>query len=396
MEATIIKPFAIGEEFGSNAWREEMRGYGDVLKANGVRQMLFVHGTFVGDRPTGLMDVIDVLLSKIPESRLLPSKLLEPAKEAVQKHVKSSIDTLLGDIGNFSEEYAAKFGEAIGHDICGKNDRVIWGSGNYHESRLEGTLILADAIAGRVKEKSITDGERMLIWGHSHAGQVFALLTVFLAGGEQAQALYDFIDKHPHVYPHAKQRLQTNLAVMKDINLDFAIFGTPIRYRWGRYDKFRLVPIVNHRSNSSPLPSAVLKIEDGDYVQQWGIDGTDAVAPNLQREAELSEILENAGLNWEATWQALERERSRREPKYVNGNSETVAANVCVDYQDNRVPAQSTPFDSSDSSWLKICDAIPLIGYSTGRVFGHGVYTTKCAMRFNTELVIEKLYRNAA
>lgn len=393
---STIKPFTEGETFDSQAWREEMREYGDILQANGVRQMLFVHGTFVGDRPAGLVDVMSELLNRMPESKFIDlKKILKPAKEAVQKQVKASTDALLGDIGNFSEDYAAKFGEAIGHGICGLGDRVVWGSGNYHESRLEGAMILANAIAGRVREKRIASGERILIWGHSHAGQVFALLTVFLAGGKQAQALYDFFDKYPDVYPNARHGLQKNLAAIGDIHLDFVIFGTPIRYRWGRYDKFRLIPIVNHRSESRPYPSAVLSIEDGDYVQQWGIDGTDAVAPNLQREHELSEILDNAGLNWEATLEALEKEPSRREPRYVSGHNETVATNVCVDYQDNKVRAQFTPFDHSDSPWLKICDAIPLIGYSTGRVFGHGVYTTKCAMRFNTELIIEKLYRHA-
>ena len=199
--------------------------------------------------------------------------------------------------------------------------------------------------------------------GHSHAGQVFALLSIFLEKNEKANKLLDTLAV---VSDFDKDEFSENIEKISRIYLDTVTLGAPVRYPWGTYDKFRLLNIVNDRSNSSAL-DGVLETRDGDYVQQWGTDGTDLKpAMNSSLNDELDSILDKGRpidvgkkLN----------EVKRRQPRKVNG--EEAGETVLVDYQDQ------------GSFGMPNC---------METLFGHGVYTRRNSMLFNTQLIVEKFY----
>ena len=59
-----------------------------------------------------------------------------------------------------------------------KVDRFDWSSGNDHLARAEAAVKLFNRLADLPIDLAT---ERLLLWGHSHAGNVFALLTNLLA-----------------------------------------------------------------------------------------------------------------------------------------------------------------------------------------------------------------------
>ncbi len=357
---------------------------GENLYKNNVREIIFVHGTAVGNDPLDifnspvfsnpLTEEGSKLLKAISDMSLgfdLPDFLHIDLIDKTKDIIKLAIDNTLGDVGNFSPEYVRKFGEAIGHGICEGNSPFVWSSGNTHSARLEGTVRLAEMLAQSIKNKKILTKDRILLIGHSHAGQLFALLTIFLQGSNVADKLSAIINEKGW-----DDQFNKNLESIKDVFLDFVTMGTPVRYRWGQYSKFRLLPIINHRSNSRLDLKAIYNVEDGDYVQQWGTEGTNL--PNIDvNEKNLSDILQNAGFDLSVALSNAAKSASkypidRQEAQFQNGIK--VVENCLLDYGDKR------PENNND----------PL--YCVQKVFGHGIYTTEEKMQFNTEIIVESFY----
>jgi hypothetical protein len=296
--------------------------------------------------------------------------LLEPIEEnltgstfitnKLKSQGKSLLDHLAKDVGNYTPEYAEAFNKALGHKIACK--LFIWGSGDYHLARLKGTVELVQELADLIARNKILETERILLLGHSHAGQLFALLTTFLENGEKAQLLYEIMDKSKQL--GKIDELLSNLEKIKKTNLDIVTFGTPVRYSWGEYTKYRLMAIVNHRSPVNI--DGLLSTRDGDYVQQWGAEGTD-VPPSyaiLDKGRDISLLIDS-----------LEH-TDRKHPYYANGK--TVSETFLINYKDNA------------SSLLEHLD----ITHCVKTLFGHGVYTETRAMLFNTDIIIENLYKS--
>lgn len=158
--------------------------------------------------------------------------------------------------------------------------------------------------------------------------------------------------------------------IIKNVYLDFVTFGTPVRYKWGSYDRFRLLPVINHRANSTF--KGVPAVKDGDYVQQWGVEGTDLPSDAVVDNNKLNGILGN-GFGPSAFIASL-NDKERRQPMYWTGKA--ACENVLVDYRD------------SYQGLLPV----PLPTYSIGKVFGHGIYTTEKAMLFNINLIVKNWY----
>ncbi|MEQ1530465.1 MAG: hypothetical protein ABL925_14215, partial [Methylococcales bacterium] len=323
--------------------KDDMKKYGEILKQRGVSQVIFVYGTFVGNDPFGFVDS----LSKLPN---LDTQISNKLKEINQQ----TADWQTKDEGNYTNAYVKKFCEAIGNDICNENDRLKWGSGNYHKARLDGSIHLAQQLANRINDKKIGQDKTILLLGHSHAGQLFALLTTFLEGKDTAQALYEFMDKCKEL-SQKKLQLLKDIETIKTVNLDFVTFGTPVRYSWGKYSKFHLLSVINHRSNSQI--EGIFTIKDGDYVQQWGGEGTDVPAPDLNDENELSKILDDKGMetNLEILDDKYKTIEPRETPRHRGDSKEH--KNISIDYKDN----------------LQCADPI----YSKQKLFGHAVYTNE-------------------
>lgn len=349
-------------EFRSDAWKKRMTANGAVLKKNKVREVFLVHGTFAGDDAFGLVTFLEPLRHAFPHANALIEKLKSLSKQ--------SIDRITQDLGNFTDEYMDAFKTGIDHDInC---HLFTWSGGNYHLARLKGLVRLVQELADEIKKNNITKEERILLIGHSHAGQLFALLTLFLEDGDTARALYKAVDASSDM---SREELLENLLIIDGINLDFVTFGTPVRYKWGKYDNYRLISVINHRSLVQI--AGILETKDGDYIQQWGTAGTDILPPPSEWKLndKLDKVLDK-GRNISGLITRLQR---KRRLKAKNSDGKLVGHTLLVDYRDDEPDPRLFPKKSS-------------VLHSVRTQFGHGVYTLKNAMLFNTDLIIKQLY----
>lgn len=355
-----ILMFDENAEFRNNEWQQQM-------SACKVREILLVHGTFTGDDPLGFIALID------PKFEVLAN--------ALRIREKGLVDLLAKDLGNYTQQYADKLGSIL--NLACK--RFTWSSGNCHLARLEGTLELARILAKNITENKIQPDERILLLGHSHAGQLFALLTTFLEDTGKAEAIYAIMDKYDDLKKQ-KESLLDCLGIVRTIHLDFVTFGTPVRYPWGKYAKARLLAIVNHRSKVHL--SGLLSTRDGDYVQQWGVEGSDFVPPdksNITMNDAFDAVLDT-GRDAELLKNSLKRE-DRRDPIHADGKS--VCETVLVDYRDDAAHYhESTTLPVYFLNILNYLD----IFHCVRTLFGHGAYTRERAMPFNMQLIVDKLY----
>ena len=268
-----------GDEFA-----RQLHGTGEKLRAANVGAIYLVHGTFVGPDAWGVLRQI---------ARLVPR-----AAEAVQTINKKLMDHAAQDRGNYTARFAEVF-EAALHTPA---ERLIpvrrfhWTSENHHLGRAEAAVRLIDELSNR---EAVPAGSRVMLWGHSHAGNVFALVTNLLAADESTRKRFfraaDTYWRRPHrgrAETTAWARVEKRLSIgnpLADIKLDVVTFGAPIRYGWdtGGYDQ--LLHIVNHRPRAdlpeyltAPPSSAddMLTARDGDYVHQLGVAGTN-IMPDL-------------------------------------------------------------------------------------------------------------------
>ena len=195
------------EIFDTNEWKQKMSAIGSALKNNNVRQTILVHGTFTGDDALGLYNSLE------PINKALADSLREKSKNL--------IDNLTDDVGNYTSEYA----NALSFSSSVPCELFVWSGGNYHHARLRGLLKLAQYLVEKITNNKIQDDEKILLLGHSHAGQLFALLTTFLAEGEQSQTLYQILETLES-FKGEKLELIKNLEIIKKIRSRFILFGS--------------------------------------------------------------------------------------------------------------------------------------------------------------------------
>ena len=257
---------------GSAQYEQQMRAAGDACRDWGVQAIWLIHGTFAGDDPLGLVRSLDSVAPQTARSwRQLNKRLL---------------DKLAQDSGNYTSPYAVEFQRAAGIPV----ERVAWSGENHHLARADAAVCLLDrlaAAAGNVKD-------RVLLWGHSHAGNVLALLSNLLAADSVSREVF-FEAAHCYyrrgwfggagrpVWERVRQWLETPPAQRRLPHLDFVTFGTPIRYGWDTDGYAQLLHFVYHRPRPglppylTALPRSVEEVRHatgGDYVHQLGIAGT--------------------------------------------------------------------------------------------------------------------------
>jgi hypothetical protein len=159
------------------------------------------------------------------------------------------------------------------------------------------------------------------------------------------------------------------------VNLDIVTFGTPVRYVWGDYKKYRLMAIVNHRSPVTMR--GLLTTKNGDYVQQWGVEGTDMFPPDEKKLNDEFDAILDQGRDIPALIDSL-KNKNRRQARTANNTP--VGKTLLVDYKDNA------------DTLLKRLD----ITHCVKTLFGHGVYTETKAMLFNIDTIIENLYQSSS
>jgi hypothetical protein len=184
-----------------------------------------------------------------------------------------------------------------------------WSSQNHHVGRADAALRLLDELVSQQ-----FDGGRVLLWGHSHGGNVFALMTNVL--GADPGPRRQFFDAVRGYYgrrgPGCEllRRMESSFAdgarPLANLALDLVTLGTPVRYGWDTGGYAKLLHFINHRtlqSAAAHLAAFPTSVEDlltaagGDYIQQIGIAGTN-FAPHpfawrtWRAEAKLNRLLQ--------------------------------------------------------------------------------------------------------
>jgi hypothetical protein len=252
---------------GTPEWRLAMGDLGGRMRNAGVRLVVFAHGSFVGDDPLAIARLIEDALPILPD---IARKL--------RGMTRAHVSRLLGDLSNFPADYVQAFSQATGVDALD----FTWSGENHHAARVQGAVRLARALALH-GGGALQPGEGALLAGHSHGGQLFAILSQLVArtrGYEElvaaAQARGEDIGA-----------LEEHLALLRRCTIDVVTFGTPPRYGWARSAGFRLLHVVNHRGGRALAPSlrGVLHTRHGDYVHQLGAHGSDFPALTANERA---------------------------------------------------------------------------------------------------------------
>ena len=261
----------------TEAFVQRMRCAGRRLQEARVSAIYLVHGTFAGNDGLGLVRQFAALAPAF--------------KEVMERSVKQMVDSITEEHGNYTEAFARDLATAVSSEGLPPVPvrRFTWTGENHHLARAEAAIRLLVELADRVTRTE----QRILLWGHSHAGNVFALLTNLL-GAEpkvcdrffRAARCYSergqLSDATPQ-WSRARDLLQAKTHPIFSTQFDIVNFGTPIRYGWDTCVYNRLLHFVFHRPTAGlpdfqadfpPTLDEVLKAEGGDYVQQVGIAGT--------------------------------------------------------------------------------------------------------------------------
>lgn len=253
------------------------------MRAANVGAIYLVHGTFAGTDALGLFAAL---------GRLMPG-----ADKALRKVAKAIVDGVTGENGNYTAEYGRLLENSLSYHCAPRiSVRLFnWSSENNHIGRADGAVRLLDEL----RSLNLPPGERVMLWGHSHGGNVFALLTNLLGADMEARAAFFEAAKDYYRWPLAGwvdipvwERARTLLAreskPLGDRPLDIVTFGTPVRYGWNKSGYSKLLHFVHHRpapgrsTYRAHFPETVdelLNAEYGDYVQHFGIAGTNAMPP---------------------------------------------------------------------------------------------------------------------
>ncbi|MBN1908154.1 MAG: hypothetical protein JW818_00310 [Pirellulales bacterium] len=350
---------------GSELFKQRMNEVGRALEAAGVAAVYLVHGTFVGSDALGVLTEL---------ARVLPR-----AGKAARRRIKRIVDKVTGEVGNYTGQYAQQFEESINASTSARIPvrRFCWSSENHHLGRADGAVRLIDELVSR----KVPVGKRILLWGHSHAGNVFALATNLLSGNREA--IDQFFDagriyyRWPlvpcvdiPVWKRVRHVLARETSPLQGVGLDMVTFGTPIRYGWDRSGFGQLLHFINHRPNKgmpdyrAPFPpklTDLMTAAGGDYVQQLGIAGTN-IMPNP--------------LCWR-TWLADRRLDTLLQQDLAGQKLRDRFATGAI------VPDEGTSL---------LVDYGPLPGGVDRHLAGHAVYTSSDWLLFHAEEVAHRLY----
>ncbi|MYF24234.1 MAG: hypothetical protein F4090_00655 [Nitrospira sp. SB0672_bin_25] len=385
----------------SPAWHDALGLLGTRIWDAGVRAVVLVYGSFLGADLFGSGRLDEVGGLKRGYSRGIPG--LESLLAALRPNdyqrssqdpscqppfvndnsVKTTLDNLLNDKANFSEQYVNALRDGLASARALVVQRNLWSSLHHHPGRMEGAFALLHELNLLKIQLDLQAGDRILIVAHGHAGQLPALLSNLMAPGDSSvretvfETLAYFYEQQetPSAAVQHLQELDRLLAENQLAawpSLDVVTLGTPIRYGWDTDGLGKLLHIVNHRPirqdgkrwlAKMELPQVVMEMpmaSGGDYVHQLAVAGTDAV-PASPWEVELDQALRE---NLEP-YDGFERwlECARRVTRCPNDGQ-----CLLIDYHD---ATGGSPDD---------------------HLFGHACYTRLNALLFQTSHVVDTLY----
>lgn len=260
--------------------------------------LVLLHGTFAGVDATGLLRNLGLFW---------PS-LARP----IRTQQKAMIDHLLGDCGNYPPEYV----DQVNRRLCdldlprshrrylpGDASRFIWSGENHDIGRCAAAIQLAEHLLDHFQSSE----REIVLWGHSHGGNVIAILTNLL--GADASTLRRLFRKTRSFWgsrpqnrtnPLTWQRLYRRLTSVDRgrlaSRLHVVTFGTPVVYGWDESGcrtlmHFIYVPTKDIEEKTwDRLPSfeEFYQGDAGDSVQRLAVAGTEIRPPWLQINARLA------------------------------------------------------------------------------------------------------------
>ena len=260
----------------SQEFAEIFRQFGKRL-APKYDSIYLIHGTFVGGDALGWNEQL---------SRRWPnaaSKLTELGKLIVDK--------ASGQSGNFTAEYARFFHDSIaehsGHEL---DVRLFhWSGENTHAARCRAAIkFLANLLTHRAVLH--VDTIRPLVFCHSHAGNVLALVSNLLAAPDETRNEFLRLVEPTFSHETAEQEIFSRVSsvlreatVREVISLDIVTLGTPIRYGWDTGGFDQLLHFVHHHPRAGKpeylatipkLGTELVTLAHGDFIQQLGIATT--------------------------------------------------------------------------------------------------------------------------
>ncbi|MCA9189615.1 MAG: hypothetical protein R3E01_21460 [Pirellulaceae bacterium] len=268
----------------SAEYQELLCDAGQCLRDANVVAVYLMHGTFAGTDASGLLAALE---------RLRPDWA-----EMLGGQQKYWFDRMLGDLGNFTPQVRDDLERLWNRDRKAsiRVELFHWSSENTHIARADAAIRLLETLV----DANLQPGQRVLLVGHSHAGNVLALLTNLLAGGTSARA--DFFEATRAYYRSLTRRRWTIVAwermakllmkggnPLQGVGLDVVTLGTPICYGWNANGCDSLLHFVNHHClpeipefrTVSPFAFDTTFTETyGDFVQQIGITGSNFL-PNI-------------------------------------------------------------------------------------------------------------------
>jgi len=249
---------------------------GSRLRALGVARIILVHGTMAGTDALGWYSHWE---------RVVPG-----LSKRLKRTYKSVVDRLSGDRGNFTEEYETLLVESINSGATENRiavERFEWTSENHHLGRADAAVRLVSRLI------ELGDAEkRVLLVGHSHAGNVFALASQLIGNDGLSNkpffaASRGFHEASGRIDAEAWKFVANEIANREIPQLDVVTMGTPVRYGWNESALKNLIHFVNHRVSKPAEPYRgfvpgngkefleAIQGEHGDFVQQTFVARTD-------------------------------------------------------------------------------------------------------------------------
>lgn len=270
---------------GTDAFATNVSAFADIV-ADEVDSIWFVHGTFAGDDALGWFGQLE---------RLIPA-----AGPMLKKFGKKLTDVLAGDSGN----YTPRFVDLV--SVEPETRRFVWSGENTHSGRCKAAIELLDELLQRVEAQP-----RVMLWGHSHAGNVAALITNLLGAEDWVRdKFFDLVEplfpvRDDRMCALSRVRIAFDSGLANRLSIDVVNFGAPVTYGWDSAGYRQLVNVVSHVPQPGqpewlcPLIEAGKNLRDGvpgDMVQILGITGSDFLPWLLNRttrevEGELHEFL---------------------------------------------------------------------------------------------------------
>lgn len=394
-----------GAQPESPAWFEAMAQCGTRLSQDGVRVVIFLHGSIIGTDVFGMQRLdeagglkrgysrgvsgVDALLAAMREGGNgipgLPGGLTPPLPN--DQTMKTLLDEQVRDAGNFSNAYVALFDKAINRNpsrplIC---LRMLWRSEHHHLGRAIGAIHFLDDVRALCESQKFSKGDRILVQAHGQSGLILALASNLLCpspitGRSKLFGILGAYATHTHQPELAAPiaRLEPLLASGSLLNgpaLDIVTMGTPVRYGWDPSGLGRILHIVNHRNLRTDGKTWLAKMElpqvtmempiawGGDYVQELAVAGSDAVPTT-----ELAKTTNKAVWEMVEPYDGFERwlECARRAVRFPSEGR-----CLLVDYK-----------DCTGSSNIR------------EHFYGHAAYTRVNAMLLNTSEITRTLYQS--